>query len=107
MPDATFPENTEVQTFLRGAGMAMKVKKGLRKLKSFQDVTNCAAKWTRESQVNASFETVPSCTNADVVVTITKTRKWFDERQRKLELYKEELKQLKEQCGGDTRGSDN
>ncbi|KAI9998962.1 hypothetical protein PInf_003626 [Phytophthora infestans] len=61
MPDATFPENTEVQTFLRGA-----------------------AKWTRESQ-----------------------RKWFDERQRKLELYKEELKQLKEQCGGDTRGSDN
>ncbi|EEY53518.1 uncharacterized protein PITG_07183 [Phytophthora infestans T30-4] len=54
-----------------------------------------AAKWTREDQVNASFEMEASSMNADAVVTITKTRKWFEERQRRFLTYKVEPNRLR------------
>ncbi|ETN18788.1 hypothetical protein PPTG_04273 [Phytophthora nicotianae INRA-310] len=106
MPHASFPDNNKVEIFLRGPDATMKVTKKVQKFKSFQDANNYAAKWIREEQVNASFETEASSTNADAVVTITKTRKYFNECQHKLQAYKTELNQLKEQCGGDTSGGD-
>ncbi|KAF4031489.1 putative Fe2OG dioxygenase domain-containing protein [Phytophthora infestans] len=107
MPDAKFAENPKVEAFLRGPDFIMKVTKGMQKFKSFQDANNYAAKWTREDQVNASFETEASSMNADAVVTITKTRKWFEERQRRLLAYKAELNRLQEHCEGHCEGDTN
>ncbi|KAG6975116.1 hypothetical protein JG688_00002729 [Phytophthora aleatoria] len=106
MPDAKFPDNPKVQEFLRGPDTTMKVTKAVQKFKSFQDANKYAAKWTREGQVNASFKMEASSTNANAVVTLTKTRTWFVECQRKLQAYTKELNQLKEHCGGDTGGGD-
>ncbi|KAG2774981.1 hypothetical protein PC129_g1585 [Phytophthora cactorum] len=106
MPDAKFPDNPKVQEFLRGPDTTMKVTKAVQKFKSFQDANKYAAKWTREGQVNASFKMEASSTNANAVMTLTKTRTWFVECQRKLQAYTKELNQLKEHCGGDTGGGD-
>ncbi|KAF1786170.1 hypothetical protein GQ600_4345 [Phytophthora cactorum] len=60
LPNARFPFNPEVQAVLRGPDATIKMKKGVRKLTSFQDATNYAAKRTRGDQVNASFKTTPN-----------------------------------------------
>ncbi|KAE9313001.1 hypothetical protein PF001_g8944 [Phytophthora fragariae] len=96
MPDAQFSDNAKVEEFLRSPAATMTMTKGVRKFKGFQDANNYAAKWTHEAQVNASFEMEASATNADAVVVITKTRKWFDECEHTLAQYKAELDRLLE-----------
>ncbi|EGZ25586.1 hypothetical protein PHYSODRAFT_257845 [Phytophthora sojae] len=99
MPDAKFPDNAKVEEFLQGLAETMTMAKGVRKFKGFQDASNYAAKWTRGPQVGASFKMEASSTDANAVVAITKTRKWFTECQHKLRQYKVELTQLREYTG--------
>jgi hypothetical protein len=91
MPDAEFPDAATVQTFLRGGNATMLLKQSAKKFKGLQSARNYAAKWTRASQINASFEMEASSTDGNAIVTVTKTRKWFLESQHKLQQYKEEL----------------
>lgn len=107
MPNAQFPDNAKVEEFLRGPATTFTITKGVHRFKGFQDASNCAAKWTREAQTHASFKMKASAVYADAVVTITKTRKWFDECQRTFEKYKVELAQLLERTGGEIDCSDN
>ncbi|KAL4161584.1 hypothetical protein PRNP1_002136 [Phytophthora ramorum] len=95
MPHAAFSDNVEVQAFLRGPEVPMKMSRRVRKFKGFHDANNYAAKWTKEKQVKASFKMEARSIDADAVVTITKTRKWFAECQQTLQQYKEELDRLK------------
>ncbi|EGZ25589.1 hypothetical protein PHYSODRAFT_326582 [Phytophthora sojae] len=99
MPDAKFPDNAKVEEFLQGLAETMTMAKGVRKFKGFQDASNYAAKWTRGPQVGASLKMEASSTDANAVVAITKTRKWFTECQHKLRQYKVELTQLREYTG--------
>jgi hypothetical protein len=60
-----------------------------------------AAEWMQaEEQVNCSFKVEATEKDGDVSVTITKTREWFLEQQKKLVLYKEELRELTGDAGG-------
>ncbi|KAE9269222.1 hypothetical protein PF008_g30916 [Phytophthora fragariae] len=106
MLDAQFPDNAQVEEFLRGPATTMTMAKGVHKFKEFQDASNCAAKWMREAQINASFKMKANAINANASVTITKTRKWHAESQQKLKGYKVELAQLLKYAGGETNYGD-
>ncbi|ETO64647.1 hypothetical protein F444_17930 [Phytophthora nicotianae P1976] len=116
MPDANFPDNADVQAFLRGPYVSMNTI-GVHHFNGNGHARNYAAKWMCEQQVNASFtlETEGRAQhvyvfNEDVyslmkTVFITKTWTWFGEHQKKLVEYKEELNRLSRRYGGEATGN--
>ncbi|OWZ04633.1 hypothetical protein PHMEG_00023431, partial [Phytophthora megakarya] len=93
MPDAQFPDNVQVQEFLRSSEESMSTK-GIVNFETLQEARNYAAKWMREEQVKASFLMEASEEEDVTFVTITKTKGWFSECQKLLLKYKTELDTL-------------
>ncbi|KAF1787262.1 hypothetical protein GQ600_23089 [Phytophthora cactorum] len=54
MPDAYFPDNANVQAFLRGSTVSMNTI-GVRHFNGVSHARNYAKKWMREKQINASY----------------------------------------------------
>lgn len=98
MPDAVFPDNEKVQTFLRGSDEMLPVLRTTA-LKKIQDARNFASKWSRKEQVNASFVMEAGGTNRNAFVNVRKTRKWHSICQIKLKSYRTELSGLMERFG--------
>ncbi|KAG2784054.1 hypothetical protein PC129_g21617 [Phytophthora cactorum] len=101
MPYADDPEYPEVEEFLRGSEQSWTVRgvqtfngqiqefAGLREAKEY------AKRCLNEGQYESSYTTEAGEDN-DPFVTITKTRKWFEDSQVKLAQYKAELARLSE-----------
>ncbi|KAE8895242.1 hypothetical protein PF005_g24624 [Phytophthora fragariae] len=104
MPDAHFPDNAQIQAFLRGPNVSMDII-GVRHFNGIGHARNYAAKWMREKQVNASFTLEPEGRGQNAFVVITKTRSWFSENQRKLVEYTAEVKHLQDRYGAETTGN--
>ncbi|KAG7395326.1 hypothetical protein PHYBOEH_003947 [Phytophthora boehmeriae] len=104
MPDASFPECTEVESFLHGPEVSLNTAEIL-SFGHIQDARNCAAKWQNKLQLNASFEVEAGGSAGKFFVTIMKTRRWFSIRQEKLRRHKEELSLLLQRFSG-LSGSD-
>jgi len=106
MPDAEFGDSDEIQAFLRGPEITMTMRGVKNQYDELRDARAEAAKWMFGQQVNCSFEAEATEINGDVFVTITKTRQWFLEQQKKLAQYKEELRELTgdtDATGGETK----
>ncbi|KAG6941537.1 hypothetical protein JG688_00018614, partial [Phytophthora aleatoria] len=76
MPNARFIDNARVQAFLRGPETAMTTEGVI----YFRNL-NHAQRWTRHTQENASFELTAQGSGRDAFVTITKTRRLYEEQQ--------------------------
>ncbi|KAJ8527442.1 hypothetical protein ON010_g14821 [Phytophthora cinnamomi] len=89
MPDALFIDNARVQAFLRGPETTMTTQG----LVYFRNRKN-AKRWTGHVQENATFEKVAEGTGCDAFVRITKTRHYYDKRQKEVAAFKAEKKEL-------------
>ncbi|RLN86247.1 hypothetical protein BBJ28_00008396 [Nothophytophthora sp. Chile5] len=94
MPDAQFPDNARVQTFLRGPESTMTTTG----LVFFRNVKH-ARRWTGHKQRNASFTLQAGGTGGDAFVTITKTRDLFERLEKQVTKYKTERKLLIDRFG--------
>ncbi|KAK1932420.1 hypothetical protein P3T76_012004 [Phytophthora citrophthora] len=104
MPGAEFPDNKEIEDFLRGPDTSMKTQ-GLITFSGIPAARKFAAKYPRTEQHGASFKMMPAGKGKNAYLTITKTRMWFDARQAKLVKYKEELETLQKIYDGSTATS--
>ncbi|ETI35840.1 hypothetical protein F443_17888 [Phytophthora nicotianae P1569] len=93
MPDAEFRGSKVVKEFLRGPDESMDMKDDFTNL---EDVRDYAAQWTEKDQRGASFKLEAAGSDEDPYLKITKTRKWFEDRQKTLEQYKKEVGDLME-----------
>ncbi|OWZ10452.1 hypothetical protein PHMEG_00016696 [Phytophthora megakarya] len=100
MPDALFIDNARVQAFLRGPEHTM----ATTGLVYFRDL-NHARRWTRHSQEKASFELRAEGTGRNAYVTITKTRRHYEEQQKLLEGFKAKKEKLLAKRFGDRGNS--
>ncbi|KAG2761684.1 hypothetical protein JG687_00016792 [Phytophthora cactorum] len=98
MPDAYFPDNANVQAFLRGSTVSMNTI-GVRHFNGVSHARNYAKKWMREKQINASYTFASDGRGQSAYVTIKKTRDWFSEHQKKLLEYKTEFNLLSARFG--------
>lgn len=98
MPDAKLYSNRDVETFLRGPEESMTVE-----FDTIEDARDYAEAWENRMN-NSSFKTEAASSGENAFITITKTREWFDDRQKTLEQYKEELTRMVQQFG--ERGDD-
>jgi hypothetical protein len=96
MPVAEFPDNGSVEAFLRGPEEETTTKGMI----SFQNLGRAidfsyaySGGWPRV-QEGCSFKMKTGEEESDVFVTVTKTRKWYDENQGNLPQLKEELGEL-------------
>ncbi|KAL3667270.1 hypothetical protein V7S43_007502 [Phytophthora oleae] len=94
MSGAKFPDNKEIEDFLRGPDTSMKTQ-WLITFSSLPEARKFAAKHARNKRLRASFKMSPAGKGKNAYVTITKTRMWFDACQTKLVKYREELEALK------------
>ncbi|KAG6945614.1 hypothetical protein JG688_00016467 [Phytophthora aleatoria] len=92
MPDANFPDNKSIEDFLRGSGISMNTE-GLT-FCGLPDARKYAATCVREKQDDASFTMKPAGKGKKAFVTITKTRKWFNNCQKELVQHRAELDEL-------------
>ncbi|KAG6964324.1 hypothetical protein JG687_00006036 [Phytophthora cactorum] len=104
MTDAKFCDSPEVQEFLRGPEASMDTKNDF----TFDDFKEADdfAKTSLANQRGASFTMEAAGSDKDAYLKITKTRKWFDDRQKILEQYKAEVSNLMEHFGEKTDGGD-
>ncbi|KAE8886182.1 hypothetical protein PF003_g29891 [Phytophthora fragariae] len=93
MREAQFPDNAEIQSFLRGPEESMETKEA-KKFDNLQEAGKYAAKWMNEKQTKCSFEMEAHEKEGEASVTITKTRDWFLKQQSDLVLYRKELRRL-------------
>ncbi|EEY53490.1 uncharacterized protein PITG_07148 [Phytophthora infestans T30-4] len=98
MPDGKFCESPEIEKFLKGPEEEMDTKNafGFDDLKQAQDY---AVEGNNEDRDDASFTMEAVGSDKEAYLKITKTRKWFDDRQKKLEQYKAEVAGLMERFG--------
>ncbi|KAI9998957.1 hypothetical protein PInf_003621 [Phytophthora infestans] len=89
MPEAFFSDCARVQAFLRGSEVAMTT----RGVVYFRNLRH-AQRWTRHSQDNASFEMTAEGNGRDAFVTITKTRRLYEQQYARVTKLKEERQQL-------------
>ncbi|KAL4177240.1 hypothetical protein KRP22_002174 [Phytophthora ramorum] len=101
MPNATFPDNSRLEGFLRGGKTSMNTK-GLLTFKGLPEARKYATTCVREHQDGASFRMAAAGRGKEAFVTITKTRKWFDDNQKAIVQYKDELMNLKTRYEGAT-----
>eukprot|EP00644_Phytophthora_capsici_P003705 jgi/Phyca11/129198/e_gw1.82.21.1 len=99
MPGAKFPDNKEIEDFLRGPDTSMKTQ-GLVTFSGIPEARKFAGKYPRTKQHGASFKMTPAGKGKNAYLTITKTRLWFDSCQAKLVKYREELETLQKLYGG-------
>lgn len=85
MSNALFIDNARVQAFLRGPESTMTTEG----LVYFRNLRH-AQRWTRHKQENASFDLTAEGTGRDAFVRITKTRRYYEQRQATAERYKSE-----------------
>ncbi|KAG3090353.1 hypothetical protein PC122_g7496 [Phytophthora cactorum] len=100
MPNAIFIDNARVQAFLRGPEIAMTTEGVI----YFRNLKH-AQRWTRHTQENASFELTAEGSGRDAFVTITKTRRLYEEQQTIVAKFKEEKEQLHTKRFKDPAGS--
>ncbi|GMF39508.1 unnamed protein product [Phytophthora fragariaefolia] len=104
MPAAEFPDTAEVQAFLRGPD-AVRTTEGVINFDTYgakNYANRYGADWTRNNQVNASFDMVASGKEEGAFVTISKTRDWYEKGQNQLPQLKKELKTLLDRYGTET-----
>ncbi|EGZ10612.1 hypothetical protein PHYSODRAFT_337398 [Phytophthora sojae] len=94
MREAEFPDNNEIQSFLRSAEGSMVIKGAEKKFNDLEEAKQFAARWMKEEQTMCSFEMEADETNGDAFVRITKTRDWSLKQQSHLVLYRKELRRL-------------
>ncbi|OWY91146.1 Ubiquitin carboxyl-terminal hydrolase, partial [Phytophthora megakarya] len=102
MPEAEFPDDSTIQTFLRGSEVSMTTEE-VSKFKEFQEAQNYAATYMRNEQNHCSFEMEGAAINGKAFVTITKTRGWFLAQQKMLVQYQAELRLLTDQYGDELK----
>ncbi|KAG2865780.1 hypothetical protein PC116_g4493 [Phytophthora cactorum] len=89
-----------VDAFLRGPEIAMTTEGVI----YFRNLKH-AQRWTRHTQENASFELTAEGSGRDAFVTITKTRRLYEEQQTIVAKFKEEKEQLHTKRFKDPAGS--
>ncbi|KAG6944775.1 hypothetical protein JG688_00016921 [Phytophthora aleatoria] len=104
MTDAKFRDSRKVQEFLRGPEESMDTKNDF----TFDDFKEADdfAKTSLANQRGASFTMEAAGSDKDAYLKITKTRKWFDDRQKILEQYMAEVSNLMEHFGEKTDDGD-
>ncbi|EGZ10606.1 hypothetical protein PHYSODRAFT_261828 [Phytophthora sojae] len=93
MREAEFPDNDEIQSFLRGLEVSMEIKGAKKRFNDLEEAKQYAADWAKK-QTKCSFEAEGHETDGVAFVTITKTRDWFLKQQSNLVLYRKELRRL-------------
>lgn len=97
MPKARFPENAQIQAFLRGPN-ATATTRGIMTFNGLPDARKYATKCMRATQTHASFTMEPCGRGKEA--SIQKTRNWFSQYENSLLSYKDELKDLIDRFGG-------
>ncbi|EGZ25971.1 hypothetical protein PHYSODRAFT_480540 [Phytophthora sojae] len=90
MPDAVFPENPKIEAFLRGTDTSVNTV-GLKAFNSLPEARKYAADCV---QNGASFTMKPAGKGKKAFVTITKTRKWYNDCQKSVREYQTEVENL-------------
>ncbi|KAL4161627.1 hypothetical protein PRNP1_002179 [Phytophthora ramorum] len=92
MPDASFPDNAQVQAFLRGPRASMNSSGIIQ----FSRLDRARSYTYNCKRVNASFTMAAGGRGRNAYVTITKTSDWFSQHQKDLVDYQAEVKRLSE-----------
>ncbi|KAE9179052.1 hypothetical protein PF005_g23834 [Phytophthora fragariae] len=94
MPDAKFRGNRKIQEFLRGPAASMNTA-GLKSFPSLSEARKYAAYCVRKKQNGASFTMKPTVEGKETCVVISKTKKWYNDCQKKVREYQTEMENLK------------
>ncbi|KAL4177232.1 hypothetical protein KRP22_002166 [Phytophthora ramorum] len=92
MPDASFPDNAQVQAFLRGPRASMNSSGIIQ----FSRLDRARSYTYNCKRTNASFTMAAGGRGRNAYVTITKTSDWFSQHQKDLVDYQAEVKRLSE-----------
>ncbi|KAJ8542678.1 hypothetical protein ON010_g12132 [Phytophthora cinnamomi] len=95
MVDARFPGNPKIEAFLRGPDTSMKIVRA-KPFTGLPEARKYAADCVRGMQDGASFTMKPAGKGKQAYVTISKTKKWYNDCQKKVREYQAERTKLKE-----------